>query len=64
MKYDEKNQSEAWKNGVARDLNVLLVRADYYSDQGENIVDVDAEVVAAIHSIVNRVAEFEGIATK
>ena len=59
-RYDEKKQSAPWKNALARELNVLLGRADYYETEPE-MLPCDVEVVAAIRSVVTRVAEFEDL---
>ena len=60
--FDEKGQTEAWKNEVARELNVLLGRAQFFKETSNDESDKEAE--EATMSIVARVAEFEEIELK
>lgn len=60
--FDEQGQSEPWKNEVARELNVLLGRCEYF--RGTSNDESDKEAEAATLSIVARVAEFEDIEVK
>lgn len=59
MTCDEENQSEPWKNDVARQLNVISGRVEYMI--GMHMDETDKEFVAADQSIVERVAHFEEI---
>jgi hypothetical protein len=61
--FDEKGHAEPWRNGVARELNELLARAEYvmgdpYPD------DMDRIFTEAVLSICERVACFEEIQLK
>ena len=59
LTYDDKDQSEAWKNKLARDLNHLLGRAQYFLETSGDESDVAA--ACATLRVVKRVAEFEGL---
>jgi hypothetical protein len=60
-KFDERRQSEPWKNEIAKELNILLGRAEYFQETSNDDSDKAAE--SATISIVRRVAEFEEIET-
>lgn len=55
--FDEKGQDESWKNQVAKELNILLGRAQYFRETSNDESDQQAE--RATLSIAQRVAEFE-----
>jgi hypothetical protein len=56
--FDEKNQTEGFKNGIARDLNRLIGQAQY---ELETEAEHANELALATLRIVERVREFEGI---
>ena len=55
--FKEKGQTEEWKNEVAKELNILLGRAQYFRETSNDESDQEAEM--ATLSIAQRVAEFE-----
>jgi hypothetical protein len=58
-KFSESGQDTPWRNEVAKQLNILLGRADYFRETSDDESDREAE--AATLAIVSRVAEFEEI---
>lgn len=60
-KFDESRQDEQWRNEVAKELNILIGRAVYFSETSNDSSDQEAEV--ATLSIVQRVRDFEEIKT-
>jgi len=60
-KFDEVNQSEAWQKNVAKELNILLGRAQHFTETSND--SSDKEACKATLSIVERVREFEKIQT-
>lgn len=60
-KFDEIRHEEAWRNEVAKELNMLLGRAQYFKETSNDESDEDVERVTL--SIVHRVREFEEIKT-
>lgn len=60
--FDEKNQDTDWQNDVAKELNVLLGRVQYFLETSND--ESDKAAAKATLSIVQRVAEFEDINLK
>lgn len=59
--FDETRQDEAWRNEVAKELNILLGRAEFFKETSNDESDQEAE--RATLSIVQRVRDFEEIKT-
>jgi hypothetical protein len=57
--FDEENQTEDYKNVIAKDLNNLIGRAQYEEETSNN--KVDNEFVLSIMRTVDRVSHFEEI---
>jgi hypothetical protein len=60
-RFDEERQSEEWKKEVARQMNVLIGRADFFKNTSND--ESDQEVEAATMELCERVRIFEEILT-
>ena len=58
-RYDEKGHDEKWRNDLAKDLNTLVSRVEYFRGTSNDESDKAAE--KATLRVVQRVAEFEEI---
>jgi hypothetical protein len=59
LTFDDKGHSDAWRNKLARDLNHLLGRAQFFLETSRDESDVSS--ACATLRVVRRVAEFEDI---